>query len=73
MFQLIQSPQKGLKLSLKQLEQKDFFVLKYFLLKLFNISDYKQKILIHLKSPIFLQNRFQYLISIECRAENLAE
>ena len=38
-------------------------------MKLFNISDYKQKILIHLKSPIFLQNRFQYLISIECYVE----
>ena len=44
-------------------------MLKYFLSKLFNISDYKQKILIHQKSPIFLQNRFQYLISIECYVE----
>ena len=46
MFQLIQAPQKGLKLSLQQLETKGFFCAKIFLLELFNIPDYKQKILI---------------------------
>ena len=58
MLQLIQRPTKRSQIVALTDGTKGFFCAKIFLLELFNIPDYKQKILIHPKSSVSLQNKF---------------